>query len=91
MSVSDKTNRIMVYIPETYKDMYLELSCKHKKKQFLAHLPTLIMRVVGDDINCVLDRKCPCECSDKYEHFKLRKTDLSEWLNNNQQFYKVIG
>ena len=89
MSVSNK-KELMVFIPETYKDMYLGL-CKHKKKQFLAHSPTLIMRVVDDDINCVLDRKCPCECSDKYEHFKLRKTDLSEWLNNNQQFYKVIG
>jgi hypothetical protein len=85
-NVVTSIEKTMMFVPYDLKDIYMELP--HNK------VPTLIMIVKGDDILCCLDRKCPCDCrqiacSDKYEHFKLRRTDLSEWLENNPQFYRV--
>jgi len=73
--------KTMMFIPTELKDTYLD-------SQF-GTVPTLIMIVKGDDINCCIDRKCPCDCKDKIEHFKLRKKDLNEWLKTNPHFYRI--
>ena len=77
----------IVFIPSEYKDTYLNLCA--------CSVPTLIMTRIGGtgsdcgDWNCCLDRKCPCECSDRYQHFKLRKNDLDDWIRFHPDFYRI--
>ena len=74
--------KTMMFIPSDLKDTYLELE--------FGKIPTLIMTVNGNDINCYIDRKCPCDCENKVEHFKLHKEDFQEWLKNNTHFYRIV-
>ncbi len=73
--------KTMMFIPRKLKDTYLELE--------FGNVPTLIMTVNGNDINCCIDRKCPCDCKNRIEHFKLRKEDLEGWLKTNSHFYRI--
>ena len=73
--------KTMVFIPKDLKDTYLDLE--------FGKVPTLIMLVKGKVINCCLDRKCPCDCENKIEYFKLHKEDLEGWLKTNSEYFRI--
>ena len=81
MSTTAEIKKTMVFIPSELKDTYLDLA--------FGKVPTLIMIVKGDDINCCLDRKCPCECENRIEYFKLHKQDLKGWLRHNPEYFRI--
>ena len=81
MSKTFKIKKTMVFIPKDLKDTYLDLP--------YGKVPELIMLVKGDDINCRLDRKCPCDCENRIEYFKLHKEDLEGWLKTNSEYFRI--
>jgi len=91
---TNTNNKILLFIPLEYKSMFLELSCIHKQLLFLDELPVLTMEIVGNDINCRLDKKCPdaCPCEDKITHFKILKKQFGKWWSVNKHiWYKVVS
>ena len=73
--------KTMMFIPTILKDTYLELP--------FGKVPTLIMIVNGDTINCHLDRKCSCDCENRLERFDINKDDFKVWTERHTNFYRI--
>lgn len=69
------TTRNIILIPHKFKN----LCYKHNQNK----IPTQTIEEQPDgDFYILVDRKCPCDCENKYQTARLHKEDIDDYINN---------
>lgn len=87
--MSKTIKQVIVLLP---RDI-LETTCEHNIKDSIFFIPEIILSLINNTYHCQVDRKCPCECSNKIQKFLLYKQDFPDWLRNNNHWkiYKIFN
>jgi hypothetical protein len=66
-------------------------SCLEHIYENLETIPHIVMKLIGNKYYCDLDRKCPCDCPDRYYKFYFDEQDLDDWLRNNRNLKIIVS
>lgn len=81
-------SKVIILLPREI----LETTCENHVKENIFFIPQITLSLIDDTFHCMVDRKCPCKCSDRFEEFLLYKQDFPDWLRNNNKWkvFKTI-
>lgn len=68
--------RIIILVPYIHKDIENNRRC---------NVPIMIIREQPNgEFICNLDRRCPCECNDRYETYRFKNANVcNDWIDFN--------